>query len=56
MRHALPLAALALLGPLAAAAPAEASSVASLLDRCRAELDEALRQGPAESKFWEKTV
>jgi Ca-activated chloride channel family protein len=41
---------------LAASAPAEASSVASLLDRCRAELDEALRQGPAESKFWEKTV
>ena len=41
---------------LAAAAPAEASSVASLLDRCRAELEEALRQGPAESKFWETTV
>ena len=41
---------------LAASAPAEAPSVSTLLDRCRAELEEALRQGPAEARFWEKTV
>jgi len=41
---------------LAASAPAEVPVVASLLDRCRTELEESLRQGPAETKFWEKTV